>query len=171
MNLVSASNQFAKYLSAICAAGALMAAQPASAADTDPAGTQEDRSATDGVSTSRDAVNADDGFADEGGATTPADRTTEVNRTGAADRTAANEGAMYFSEVDNSNDYRLTWDEVRTSYEQELSAADWNREEFLDEFDTDGDEFLDEDEYSEFLSEVGLEEPENRSSFIDIDVE
>lgn len=168
MNRVTAHNYFTKSLLAIFAVGALTTAQAAFAADNNSARAQPDENAADTRLISRDAVTASD-FAEEGEATAPADRTTEANRTEASDRTAANQGALYFAEVDNSNDYRLTWDEVRTSYEQEISAAEWDREAFLEEFDTDGDEFLDEDEYSEFLSEVGLEEPENRSSFIDID--
>lgn len=117
--------------------------------------------------TSADAIPADD--TDNAVDTTAAERTREVSRTEAVDRTGANNGALYFSEVDNSNDYRLSWDEIRTSYEQEVMEADWSQVEFFDEFDTDGDELLDEDEYSEFIAEIGLEEPANRSSFIHIE--
>lgn len=89
--------------------------------------------------------------------------------TRAPDLTTPNSQAHYFSDVDYSNDYRLAWEEIVTAYEPELREGGWTRTEFIDEFDTDGDEFLDEDEYSEFLAEVGLEEPQNTSSFIDID--
>lgn len=87
----------------------------------------------------------------------------------APDLTTPNTQAHYFSDVDYSNDYRLTWEEIVTAYESELREGGWTRIEFIEEFDSDGDEFLDEDEYSDFLAEVGLDEPENRSSFIDID--
>lgn len=87
----------------------------------------------------------------------------------APDLTTPNTQAHYFSDVDYSNDYRLTWEEIVTVYESEVREGGWTRIEFIEEFDTDGDEFLDEDEYSEFLAEVGLDEPENTSSFIDID--
>lgn len=131
----------------------------------------ETQSATAGSGvafTSDDAIATRDD-ADDAVDTSAADRTIEANRTEAADRTAANTGALYFSEVDNSDDRRLTWDEISTSYEQEVLEADWSRAEFFSQFDSDGNGFLDEDEYSEFISAIGLEQPENRSSFIDID--
>lgn len=95
--------------------------------------------------------------------------TLERDRIEAPDLTTPTTEAHYFSDVDYSNDYRLTWEEMITFYEPQIRKGGWTLMEFLDEFDTDGDEFLDEDEYSEFLSEVGLEEPQNRSSFMDID--
>lgn len=106
----------------------------------------------------------------EGDATqTPPTVTLERDRIEAPDLTTPTTEAHYFSDVDYSNDHRLSWDEMITFYETEIREGGWTLTEFFDEFDTDGDEFLDEEEYAEFLSEVGLEEPQNRSSFMDID--
>lgn len=96
-------------------------------------------------------------------------RTRSRNRNYLADPTMEDDKAFYFSEVDYSNDYRLTWDEINAYYHQEILEGGWDRMEFFEEFDSDGDEFLDEEEYLDFIRDIGLEEQENRSPFIEVD--
>lgn len=168
MNPFMASNSI-KSLLTLCAVSALLTAQAAFTAEMYP-GELDDEDIgidTDADIVSEDVIDADD-ISGDGLRTAPPEWTPPPGRADAADRTAPNQGALYFTDVDNNNDYRLNWEEIRTSYEQEVIDAEWGRQEFLSEFDTDEDEFLDIEEYGQFINELDFAHPEQRTTFIDI---
>lgn len=57
-----------------------------------------------------------------------------------------------FPSVDQNNDQRLEWTEIRTVYEDDLRQAGWEETMLMNEFDANQDQQLDAQEYVVFLS-------------------
>lgn len=116
--------------------------------------------------TTNQDMNRDRSVSDTGTRTSDANRTDEAGRSDAADRTQS--GQQEFSDIDSDTDSRLTWSEVNSAHEQELGEAGWDQEQVFEEYDTDGDSYLDEDEYDEFTADLGNNR-ENRATSIEMD--
>ncbi|MCW8194482.1 hypothetical protein F6455_06760 [Proteobacteria bacterium 005FR1] len=57
-----------------------------------------------------------------------------------------------FDKVDSDNDGEARWNDIEPAFQEQLSKANWNEQNVLDQFDTDNDQALNADEYENFKS-------------------
>lgn len=67
-------------------------------------------------------------------------------------QTTTNSAERSFPSVDQNNDQRLVWTEIRAVYEDELNEAGWEETQLMNEFDANEDQQIDAQEYVVFLS-------------------
>lgn len=64
------------------------------------------------------------------------------------------QGVFKFEAVDIDSNDQVDWAELSHPYEDQLSAAGWNQQEVINQFDQNNNGYLEEDEYQEFTASL-----------------
>lgn len=90
-----------------------------------------------------------------------AENKTDQTESAAAQTTqneqASTDKAPTLTQLDQNNDRGLVWSEIEAIYDSELEQAGWTEEFVLSEYDKDGDDLLNEEEYTTFVSGIVAE--------------
>lgn len=71
--------------------------------------------------------------------------------------------APQFSDVDQDRNQRLVWTEIYTFYDDEIDRAGWQEQDVMDQYDSNQDAGLDENEYIVFVTTLAAEPGSNIS--------
>lgn len=173
----------------ICVAGVLIASPAAFAGTTDSntqtpgtTGTQQTDTTTNrntGINTpgNTDATtNRNTGVNTPGNTDRTTDRNTGINTPGQADTNTTTTGTIDtstddrsdsdFSTADSNMDDRLDRSEVDSINREALGDAGWDQEESFDQYDEDGNNYLDQEEYENYTADLESDQ-ENRAASVD----